>query len=189
MLLLHNLHVFALKGEFEQSDSVVGHELCGNGAACQAGEFLNAAGNVLAGLGNAELIRASLGLDGNDKLLTVPVHAYVYFVDFDLSHVLDEGLQVVLQRITGYAEKYVDQPVIANLGEKRLLVGERVGGDNFRRRVRYFYGDEIGPGTMRMSWPSLKRYWPLPASSIPHSMPLEAVETISGGRAVLNRKE
>ena len=83
MLLFHDFHVFALKRKLEHRDGVVRHELRGDGAAGKAREFLNAAGNVLPGLGNAELIGASLGLDGNDELLAIPVHAYIHFVDFD----------------------------------------------------------------------------------------------------------
>ena len=81
-----------------------------------------AAGDVLTGLGNAELVGSALGLDGYYELLAVPIHADVNLVDLDLSHVFDERLQVVLQGVGGDTEKDVDQPVIANLREEGLLV-------------------------------------------------------------------
>jgi len=78
---------------------------------------------------------------GHDELLAVPVDADINLVDFDLPHVLYEGLQMVLQGVGGDTEKDVDQPVIANFGEQRLLVCKRIGGDDFGRGIRYLDSD------------------------------------------------
>lgn len=142
VLLFHNLDFVVLHGEFEHGYSVLGHELCGNGAAYQIGKFRLAVGDILVGLDYAVLVRAALGLNGDDELTAVAVYAHVHFVDFDLADALEVGAQVVLQRVGGDAEKDVDQPVVAHLGEQGLLVAQGVGGDDLGCRVRHFDGDQ-----------------------------------------------
>ena len=81
-------------------------------------KLLNAAGNVLSGLGDSELVGAALSLHGYDELLAVTANSDVKLVDLDLTHTLHERLKVVLQGIRRDTKKDVDQAVIADLGEE-----------------------------------------------------------------------
>jgi hypothetical protein len=53
---------------------------------------------------------------------------------------------VALERVPGYAEKDVDQPVVAKLGKQRLFIVERIRGDDLGRSVGDFDHNEIGIG-------------------------------------------
>src|SRR5450755_1245068 len=96
VLLLDNFNVVTLKRELEQRDGLVRHELRGNGTAGEARKLLTTAGYILAGLSNAEPVGPTLGLNGYYKLLAVPVQPHINLVDLDLSHILNEGLQMIL---------------------------------------------------------------------------------------------
>ena len=135
MALLHDPHLVVLQGQFEQRDNVVLHELGGDGPAAHAGEALFGEPDVLCGLNDADAVPPALRLDGNDMVAAVPVEPDIEFVDLDLPHALDGRAKMVLQAVGGQPEKGVDQAVVANDGEERLFVVERIGPDQFRRRV------------------------------------------------------
>src|ERR1700691_3121946 len=99
MPLLHDFHILTLKRKLEHRDGIVRHELGRDGPADEAWKLLIAAGYVLPRLRDAEPIGAALGLNWHNELLAVPVHADINLIHLYLSHILDEGLQVILQRV------------------------------------------------------------------------------------------
>jgi hypothetical protein len=87
----------SLDGEFEHCDHSVSHELRRYGPAGKARVFLFAAGDVLTGLSDGQLVRAAFGLNGNYELPAVLVYADVNLVDFDLAKTFYRGAHVVLE--------------------------------------------------------------------------------------------
>ena len=122
--------------ELEQHDGVGREKLRGDRAATHVREFLPREFHVLIDLDEADLVRASLGLDGDDVMAPMTIQTYIQFVDLDLSEVVDGRPKMVLETVGRDAEEYVDQTVVSDDRQKRLFVVQGVHPDQFRRRVR-----------------------------------------------------
>ena len=115
MLLVMNPNLPVANDKFEQGDHIVLHDLRRDRSTGQVGKLLRATGYVLQRLNCAEATRSSLCLDRNDELPAGSAHPDVKLVDLNLAHILHRGAQMILQRVSDYAEKDVYQPVVANL--------------------------------------------------------------------------
>ena len=76
-------------------------------------------------------------------MAAVPVEADIEFVDLDLPHALDGRPKMVLQAVGGQPEKGVDQAVVADDGQKRLFIVQRVGMELFRRQIEYLCNSDV----------------------------------------------
>jgi len=83
--------------EFEKRNDSFGHELGGNGSANQQRKLRCTYGEVLLDLYDAEFVFAAFGLDGEDVMRALFVHANVKFIGFNLAHVRDGGAKVALK--------------------------------------------------------------------------------------------
>ena len=114
MSLLNNSHFVILQGQLEKGNRLILHKLGTNRAAAHSGIFLSDKRDVLACLHDADLILASLGLDRDCKMATIPVDPKVQFVDLDLSNTLHGRPQVILQTVGRQSKESVDKAVVAN---------------------------------------------------------------------------
>ena len=136
LFLRHDSDIIPVFLELHERDDILLHKLRAYRAANQVWQFSGAKGDVLLDLHTAEFIAASLGLYRDDIVGAALVDSHVNFVGFDLSHFLYGSPEVVLQRVAGNPQENIDQTVVANPSQQRLLVAERIFRDYTRCRVR-----------------------------------------------------
>lgn len=136
MTLFGNLDLPILQRQFKQRDDLILHELGGNGTATQSGKFFFDEANVLCGLNDADLVLAAFGLDGDDVLTPMSIEPDIQLIDLNLADALNSRAQVVLQTICCQTKECIDEPIVPNDCQKRLLVVQCVGSDNFGCSIR-----------------------------------------------------
>src|SRR5712692_408677 len=83
--------------EFEKRNDSLRHELGSNGSANQQRKLGRTDGEVLFDLYDTEFVFAAFGLDGEDVVSALFVHANVKFVGFNLAHARNGGAKVALK--------------------------------------------------------------------------------------------
>lgn len=125
--------------ELEKRDDSFVHELSGDGPADQQGKLGCADREILLDLYYVEFVFATFGLNGENVMRPLLIYANMNLIGLHLTHVWNGGAQVVLERIASNAAEYINQPVVSDLREKRLLVAESVLGDDSWSSVRNFH--------------------------------------------------
>ncbi len=83
--------------KLEQSDQVVAHELCADRTTDQGTKLGGAERDILFDLHDAQLIPATLRLDGKYVVGSSPVDSNVNLISFDLSDSWDAGPEMALE--------------------------------------------------------------------------------------------
>ena len=135
MPLLHDPDFFVLHRDLKHCDQVVFGELSEDRPADQVGKSLSTPQEVLFRLNDRQLIASTFCLHRKDELPARAVDGNIYLVHLYLADVLDRRAQVVLKRIRRYAQENIDQSVVSNLRQKRLLVRHGMSRYDFRRGV------------------------------------------------------
>ena len=89
-----------------------------------AGKSLFNETDVLSSLYDPYVVLTAFCLDGNHVVATSVVEPDVEFVDLDLPRSVDSGAKMVLKAIGREAEKRVDQAIIPDNRQQRLLIVE-----------------------------------------------------------------
>src|SRR5258705_5859656 len=100
---------------------------------------------ILLRLHDGDLVRSALGLDRYCVMAAVAVDPEIELVDLDLADALHGRTEMILKAVRRQAEENVDQPIVPNDGEQRLLVVQCICSDDFGRPVRNPNRNQIGP--------------------------------------------
>jgi hypothetical protein len=121
--------------QLEHRQSLSMHKLGCQGPAKQTWKFAFTNCDVLFDLNQVEKVPTSFGLDGENIMRALFVDAHVDLVGLHLTEAGRRSAKMILQRVASHTRKYVYEPIVADLGQKSLLVGKRVHCDNSWRRI------------------------------------------------------
>src|SRR5579885_2666719 len=114
------------------------YKLDSNRTANQAGKLCPAKRKILFDLYNTQCISSTFCLDRKDIARSPPIYANIDFIGFYLADPRHGGSQMILEGIASHAGKYIDQAIIPELCQKRLLITQRILCNHSWRGVRYF---------------------------------------------------
>lgn len=175
--------------QLEKCDDPVRQKLRRHGPAAHPRKPVFDETDVLRGLDDADLILSALGLHRDHEMAAEPVEPDVEFVNLDLADVSDSCAKMVLQAVGRETKEGVDQPVVADDGQKRLFIVQCIGADDLWRGVGDIDGDHVGT---RQDAVRLDQAEPVACTSGPFDDPLEAIwlcgEDFGGKRRAVSER-
>ena len=106
-------HFFRPLLHLEEYDNAVGQKLGSHCPRDELWKMVSAQGQILLNLHTSQLVSPDFCLNRDHVLDTLPVDADIQLVGFDLTDTRNRRPQMVLEGVTGDAQKNVDEPVVA----------------------------------------------------------------------------
>lgn len=108
--------------KLQQGNDVAVHELGAYRATDKLRKLFPTHRQILFNLHHADLVAPTLGLNRQNVVGALAINAHIDFVRFNLPNRLDGRSQMVLKRITNNSGKYVDESIVTQFCEQRLLI-------------------------------------------------------------------
>jgi hypothetical protein len=114
---------------FKKSDQAIRNKLCGNRSADQFRELGSTNRKILLDLHDPYPLSSAFGLNWQDIVGAPLINTNVDFIHLDLADARRSCSQMILQRIASKASENIDEAIVPNLGQQRLLVAQGVLAD------------------------------------------------------------